>query len=420
VTEPSIIRGSCLVDPTSSKSWVDSERAGKISSEQLWLDLGDVLSPRDRPSSARSRSTSAADSVQAQKHEAIIEDLVQAQALIQEQVERIQNLEQALDQSLAYAAEMRLQLIHQQFLENQLASTEEIANIQQQAITHLKKQLVQQQEGLESQKQELQTQSYTFQELLTTLTDFSQELTSPFDSSAAAPPNSGDVSETAPTASGQAITFLQTVRQVLGDRNAAIHQLETELHRVHTALQEQQALINTLQQASAQNRPLDKEFFSAHSKIQELETQLSKAITTQTILQHTYQETEQIRDRQQTRILELEHHAADMQEQILQQAQQASEYETAIQHWKDRYYYSRDYLMRFKELVEQFSQVDCAQTFSALSSELATLLAEIEPLTAPQGGSETSAIPTPLPTPRTSKMDLPDFLARRSRYRVRP
>jgi hypothetical protein len=498
VTEPSIIQDSYSIKNAPQEDWVTS---GRLTSErllveppeQLRLDLGDSILSDSVIDAELSTGveigsesafpvniplkTNPAPPAQPQKRGALAEDLTQAQSLVQEQIERIEHLEQALDQSLASAAEMRLQLIHQQFLENQLASTEEIANIQQQAIAQLKKQLTQQKQSLEAQQQELQAQRYSFQELLTTLEAIAQGQPTTLDSfkkqhhqlltralklepkdqleqqselnqpniaqsntaqpdppkTLLQPPSADPVEspldlldslEPEPVSQEQAVTILQNLWQTLGDREASIQQLETELHRAHSALQEQQALINSLQQASTSKinsgSLLDKEFFSAHSKIQELETQLSKQTTTQTILQHTCNELEQTRDRQQTRIIELEHHTADIQEEILKQAQQASEYETAVQHWKDRYHRSKDYLIRFKELVEQFSQVDSAQTFSALSSELANLLAEIEPITSDPSNPETLTIPPALSTSRNTKMDLPDFLARRPRYRVRP
>jgi exonuclease VII large subunit len=448
VTKPATI-DSYFVEHLLNKDWASSQKSLPNSYEQLQLDLGESLTPR--PPLSRPKPSPAAP-LRTQKHEALVSDLVQAQAIIHNQIERIQHLEQALDQSLACAAEMRLQLVHQQFLENQLASTEEIANIQQQAIAQLKKQLAHQKQSLDTQHQELQTQRHSFQALLSAL----EALTQGYLTDATLKPTSLDLDKYAkyidghpPTTPTQdplnptftnledssslpeftSVTLEQTnailhhLQQTFSDRDASIQQLETELHRAHIALQEQQALINNLQQSNSAKPnldiPFDKEFFGAHSKIQTLETQLSKALTTQTILQHTYQESEQTRDRQQTRITELEHHTADMQEQILQQAQQASEYETAVQHWKDRYHQGKDYLIRLKELVEQFSQIDSPQTFSALSGELAALLAEIEPITTAPSNTETLSIPQTFTTPRTAR-DLPDFLARRPRYRVRP
>ena len=57
------------------------------------------------------------------------------------QRERIKQLEQALEQSLVSINELKLQLKDQHLLETQLAATEEMANLQQQVINELQRQL---------------------------------------------------------------------------------------------------------------------------------------------------------------------------------------------------------------------------------------------------------------------------------------
>ncbi|NJP08174.1 MAG: hypothetical protein HC866_00790 [Leptolyngbyaceae cyanobacterium RU_5_1] len=104
----------------------------------------------------------------------LVAELEQARSLEHGQRERIHHLEQALDQSLASLEELRLQLVDQQFLETQLASTEEFANIQQRAITQLKQQLAQQQQALDAQQTQSQEQQQSFQELLAIVEDLAQ------------------------------------------------------------------------------------------------------------------------------------------------------------------------------------------------------------------------------------------------------
>lgn len=60
-------------------------------------------------------------------------------------LERIRQLEKALEQSLNYLHELKQKLKEQLVLEAQLAAAEEFANVQQQAIAQLKQQLAQQQ-----------------------------------------------------------------------------------------------------------------------------------------------------------------------------------------------------------------------------------------------------------------------------------
>ena len=65
-------------------------------------------------------------------------DLTASVELIQHQTERLAQLERALDQTLLQVEEARSQLVRQEWIEHQLAATEEFANVQQQAIHHLK------------------------------------------------------------------------------------------------------------------------------------------------------------------------------------------------------------------------------------------------------------------------------------------
>ena len=312
---------------------------------------------------------------------------------LREQAERIQHLEKALDQSLASLEDLRRQLIDQQFLEAQLASTEEISNIQQQAITQLKWQLQQQQQTLATQQQLNQSQSQLLQDFLTLLE-------TPTDNHPLQPePLNAQPSRA------------RHLAQALQARQAEIEQLETELERAHEALQIQQAQIDLLQQAhtvrqSLNESPLDGELFKAQSKIQDLETHLSRQMTNQAMLQHTCQELEQTRDRYQTRITELEQQTAEMQEQILKQAQQASEYETAIQHWKDRYTQNQTCVNRLRDLL--------AESLTEPSPEITEVLAQLQSIT---NLTETEA--ATLPVSKGIKKDVPDFLMRRQRYRVR-
>lgn len=476
MTEPSLVRSSRSTKENSFP--IIGSRMPPIAepdgSEQLLLDLGEPLLSRkssnagslvapafnpisisasklDRGAQRVHRSDLSNQDLSNQdfsNQDSSTDELHDLRSLISEQGKRIHDLEQALDQSVSSMADLRLQLVNQQFLEAQLASTEEIANIQQHAITQLKQRLVQQQVVLEAYENHTEAETPSFQELLLSLEDLAEgqqtnlkrlwlrihrdraetqaqqtyldwlanlqptrfdqqnleSFSQPFD---------GDLADSTLSREQLQPTLVELGHH-LAKRQTAIEQLEMELHRAHIALQEQQAMIDTLQQTHttkplASDSSLDQELFTAHCKIQELEIQLSKQTTTQAMLQHFCQELEQTRDRHQVRTAELEHQTADMQEQILKQAQQASEYETAIQHWKDRYYNSHDYLNRLKELMEQ--------VLPNSSAELSEILAIIQTATADATEIEgESATPLLL---KGSKMDIPDFLLRRHRYRVR-
>lgn len=406
-----------------NSDWTDfvESMAAKPRATQLQLDL-EILSnpPDDHPQNPPRNDRKPIEAIRRINHGSDVDSLP---FLLQKQTERIQDLEKALDQSLVSLEELRVQLVDQQLLEHQLAATEEIANIQQRAITQLRQQFVQQHQPSDAQQAQSPQPIETYQRLLSVIEELAagqqsrlvqlqaqfrnDRLLSALNVQSHAV-EQGFIDVHASDAPSSEVADL--TRQI-SNLQHVIEQLETELDRTHRELQDQQARIDQFQQSSlaahsSPNSPLEQEVFAAHCKIQDLETQISKQITTQAILQHTCQELEQARDRYQIRAAELELQTAEMQEQILKQAQQASEYETAIQHWKDRYVKSQTYLKRLNELVEQ----------SALrpSNELADLLAAIQVM---------MDIPDPASTidspHRAAKMDIPDFLARRHRYRVR-
>ena len=445
---------SLFVDTPFSTYKIDrgaAKRSPGLDQDTLRQDLRksiEICPPTPNSGGARDQSPPELGDLGGECVSPIRDELQGWRSLIHEQVERIHDLEQALDQSVSSVADLRLQLVNQQFLEAQLASTEEIANIQQQAITQLKQRLAQQQLALEAYENQTEGETQSFQDLLISLEDLAEgqqtnlkrlwlrihsdraetqaqqtyldwltELQAkPLDQqSLEVFSHSLDVDLADPTISPEQLqSTLLELGQHLTNRQAAIEQLEMELHRAHIALQEQQTMIDTLQQTHttrhlASDTPLDKELFTAQCKVQELEIQLSKQTTTQAMLQHFCQELEHTRDRHQARITELEQQTADMQEQILKQAQQASEYETAIQHWKDRYHNSHDYLNRLKELIEQ--------VLPNSSAELSEILAIIQTATA--DATEIEGDHSNPGSLKGSKMDIPDFLLRRHRYRVR-
>jgi chromosome segregation ATPase len=129
-----------------------------------------------------------------------------------------------------------------------------------------------------------------------------------------------------------------------------------------------------------------------------LEAELAKHLQTQAFLQQACSEMEQDREQDQRRILELENQSAEMQEQILRQAQQASEYETAIQHWKDRFYQLQNQMLSILELYDQLSE--------PIPDAIAALLDQLpQPTASEQMQSLRRALPR--------RSDLPEFLQRR-------
>lgn len=71
------------------------------------------------------------------------EPMQQSNSLDFKLVQRVCLLQQALDQALSSLAELKAQVQDKQYVETQLANTEKFANVQQQAIAHLKQELAQ-------------------------------------------------------------------------------------------------------------------------------------------------------------------------------------------------------------------------------------------------------------------------------------
>ncbi len=276
--------------------------------------------------------------------EDLMADLTASVVLIQHQTERLAQLERALDQTLLQVEEARSQLVRQEWIEHQLAATEEFANVQQQAIHHLKGRLDEDEPPVEPLA------------LVTPIATPSERLE---------------------------VRYVQAQQQI-------------------------QALSQKLREESIQSPELEvvdeDEIEEAwwQSQLLSLETEISKHFQTQAFLQQACAELEQERDHNQVRILELEHQTNEMQEQILRQAQQTSEYETAIQHWKDRFYQSQNQMLTVRELFDQMSDP---------SMEAIADILELLPMPTPseQMQSLRRAVPR--------RSDLPEFLQRRRGFR---
>ncbi|MGI0490732.1 hypothetical protein ACN4EG_02885 [Alkalinema pantanalense CENA528] len=316
--------------------------------------------------------------------------------VIQHQSERISQLEQVLDQTIVIVNELRSQLVHQDWLEAQLAATEEIANVQQQAIHHLKLKMTAGQAPLETsldpslsvlQLSEGEPEQIGRMDQLAILGEGSEQ------SQAVSNTSNETLGQTPATRLEVRFTQAQQQIQILyqrlrGDSHDRLHPFQdtSEISGISRDL------------------PLENQIGQLQQRLQELESESSKQMQVQAFLQQACQELEREREEHQFRILELEHQTAEMQEQILRQAQQASEYETAIQHWKDRFYHIQNQTLSLKELLEQMSE--------PLPEQIITLLSTIpQPTTSEQIQSLRRAVPR--------RSDLPEFLQRRRGYRKR-
>ncbi len=279
--------------------------------------------------------------------EQLLEDLTASMELIQHQADRIAQLERALDQTLIQVHDVRSQLVRQEWIEEQLAATEEFANVQQQAILHLK----------------------------------------------------GRIDDR--TSSVENIVENPTVKNQADINATPSARLEV---RYVQAQQQIQALSQKLREDSIQSATLpemtdaEREEAWWREQLVTLEVELAKHLQTQAFLQQACTEMEHDRDLDQRRILELGNQSAEMQEQILRQAQQSSEYEAAIQHWKDRFYQLQNQMLSILELYDQLSE--------PIPDAIANLLDSLpQPTVSEQMQSLRRALPR--------RSDLPEFLQRR-------
>jgi chromosome segregation ATPase len=380
-------------------------------------------------------------------YQGLLDELAQAQKLDQERINRIHHLEQALDQALLCLAELRSQLNDQGFLEDQLATTEEYSHVQQQAIIRLKLQLAEQQQILDVQVLETQQRDQAIQELMATIESMTQaqqqelerlrsyiaqdqvegqnhrhllsqqvqELQSVLESRQQRISELESETLSARTLTASLREQLATAQQQIKDLSVRLRQHQADWAQLEAQLAEvqqerTQAATKTPPPVafSTQLAAVSQELKLSHRRIETLENQLAQQVRLHSHWQQSHQQLEEERDRLQTRLDSLEQQSAEMQEQILHQAQQATEYETAVQYWKDRYTVSSRQLSHLRELVEHAlsQQPPATENNPALLDLLHTMLAVLP--------TETKELPAAgMSSPRLHTPELPNFLVRR-------
>ncbi len=213
------------------------------------------------------------------------DELKQAYAQNQQQNKRIHQLEQALDQALGYVDDLRQQVQDQHRLEEQLAMTEEYANVQQQAIIRLKQRFAEQ----------------------------------AAERAAAAQPTSAETESLVPEAS---------------TKQKAI------------------ARLDSYSLSSDFAGDLAKVIAAAQAHIESLSTEIEERTTFQARLQHTCQEIMTERDQLSNRMATIEQQNAELQEQILKQMKQISDYETGLRHWQERYMSTQQQFNQLKQMLK--------------------------------------------------------------------
>jgi chromosome segregation ATPase len=337
-------------------------------------------------------------------YQALLQELAEAQTLDEERRDRIYHLEQALDQALLCIAELKTQVHDQQVLEAQLANTEEFAYVQQQAIARLKLQIAEQGQALEIQSLEIQQRDQAVEELLVSVEIITQ--TQQREIERVRLKLMEDQREAGHQRSRMGLQ-IQDLQVHLESRQHRVGELEAETLAARTLtaslqvqLESARQQVRELSAKSPAIAALRQDFARAQGQVEELEGQIAQQTLHQARWQQNHQVMEEERDRLQTRVNSLEQQTAEMQEQVLHQAQHAIEQETAVQYWKDRCQTSQDEMAKLKERLQQVED-------PALRGAIAKLLEDKPPEQA-----EPLSIPA-IPLPRLLPADLPEFLARR-------
>jgi DNA repair exonuclease SbcCD ATPase subunit len=315
---------------------------------------------------------------------------------------RITQLEQALYQCQLYIDELKKKLVDQEFLEEQLATTESFSHIQKQAIETLKSQVGDQKtlhSELENLKQQLHLVNSQYREAEVTAqlreAEFSSLKLQMLQSQADLDRVKDKNQQLKAQLESQQISMVQETQQRiiaqktaerlradLNKRDASVRSLESKLKQAETMLSQREDIIAALKNRNSPDSQKDQfiqglssTLLKAQRQITDLENDLSNQSILQVQLQHSTHELEQDSKLTQARSEQLEQQVNDLQEQVLRQAQQSSEYETAVQHWKTRCLEAEDWTSQVAKLWEgqnpqqlsDSASPDLTKTLSALS-----------------------------------------------------
>ncbi|MBF2088145.1 MAG: hypothetical protein IGR90_04455 [Synechococcales cyanobacterium K32_A2020_035] len=379
----------------------------------------------------------------------LVHEIAQVCSLNDEQLSRIYHLEQALDQALLYLDELRLKVRDQGILETQLATTEAYASIQRQAIAQLKMQLERQQQAIEMYRAGMGDRDQFFLQLLERINTLADDHHTVLEGLHDRLETDRDETRAHYQRLDTTIKDLQTAlearqRQILDleaealTAHSRVVELEMEISACHQRIRElylrleerslQTEVDPTPSQAATSSdaaaehwlgapdpSPSDEDGQTPIQKLaraklqrQSLEQHMEQQARQIAKLQQQCQELEGERDRQHACLTERDRQNAEMQEQILKQAKQASEYEAAVQHWKDRYTVSQRQMRQLRDALQQ-TLTDSGTPNPDIIPALADLLDAMQTLPASDGDdAEDATLSSHFGT-----LAVPDFLIRR-------
>ncbi|HEY9817340.1 MAG TPA: hypothetical protein V6D20_16290 [Candidatus Obscuribacterales bacterium] len=378
----------------------------------------------------------------------LVHEIAQVCSLNDEQLSRIYHLEQALDQALLYLDELRLKVRDQGILETQLATTEAYASIQRQAIAQLKMQLERQQQAIEMYRAGMGDRDQFFLQLLERINTLADDHSTVLEGLHDRLETDRDETRIHYQRLDTTIKDLQTAlearqRQILDleaealTAHSRVVELEMEISACHQRIRElylrleERSLQTETDPPSSQPAPGSdaaaehwlsasdpasaddngqtpiQKLARAKLQRQSLEQHMEQQARQIAKLQQQCQELEGERDRQHACLTERDRQNAEMQEQILKQAKQASEYEAAVQHWKDRYTVSQRQMRQLRDALQQ-TLTDSTPNPDIIPA-LADLLDAMQTLPASDGDdTEDATLSSHFGT-----LAVPDFLIRR-------
>ena len=317
-------------------------------------------------------------------------DAAEATSTIRYLIERVRNLERALDQMLISYDELRQQLKDRTVLEQQLAATEEYSQLQQHEIELLRGQVLQQ------KPQQVSELEDKLREAWDRIAGLEVQL-------------------------DEARQQIARLCENLTDRQATLARSEAQLEQMQQTRHRDDPVTPKPPQSpvgSSTIASLLQELLKAQARIKTIESQLTDQTQHQELIQQAYQELESdhltirhsLMEHNPNRTQDLETRVSDMQEQILMQQQHLEEYETAMQHWQDRCTTSQTQAFQLKEaLLKHLPEVP---------EDLAALLDTVQ-------GVDSQGLDSPpinhALAKRKPKVELPAFLTQpHSRSRPKP
>jgi len=332
-----------------------------------------------------------------QQRQGFLDEINQLRVSHRHHLERINHLERVLDQLLTSLEELKQRSQNQEILEFQLANTEEFSSIQQWVIHSLKQQLSQCHTILSTFDHSGQfiKQGKGF---LTHVEEFILTQQSEFERIKANFIVSHDIRQSPYQKLEEQINILQETvdnqqkqmveletREADAQQQVAALELQIQASQNRTFWKTYPSFISQTKQCVPDTDPaqLWNELMVTRHQIEELNIRLNHYAVLQVRLQHTCDELRAERDHHLQKTGELQHQTAEMQEQVLQQVRVIAEYETAVQHWKDRCVIAYEHLIQLKIVLERM--------FPQQSAELAALLTP--PYSVPATGIDAPKLP---------------------------